>query len=153
MRTFSQHPAIGLRKYLRSRNGHSQLHALQEHKRRASLQRGRHSILLELGLAGHVRMKLYPQLHCPPLVENVLGVALAGHRVYGPLPFPKATVTCMVGCGDSMLPLSSVARLLMLNGPKAEGVHVYDQLLVPVAGCHVTPPSTETSIPATPPPP
>ena len=30
-------------------------------------------------------------------------------------PLASPTVTCIVGCGDSMLPLSSVARLLMLN--------------------------------------
>src|SRR6267142_5657664 len=37
----------------------------------------------------------------------------------------------------------------MTVGPCVVGVHAYVQLSRPVAGCHVVPPSTDTSTPAT----
>ena len=51
--------------------------------------------------------------------------------------------------GTSRFPLSSTARDSTCTVPLAPGVHVYDQLPVPRAGCHVVPPSTDTSTPAT----
>src|SRR6516165_3637560 len=55
--------------------------------------------------------------------------------------------------GVSRLALSSTARLIIVNVPALLATHVYDQLVVPAAGCHVAPLSTETSTPATIPPP
>src|SRR5947209_19518413 len=63
------------------------------------------------------------------------------------------TVTGNPAAGGSRLPLSSTARLWIEALIGREGVHAYVQLLVPVAGCQLLPPSTETSTPATTPPP
>src|SRR5262245_28231352 len=58
-----------------------------------------------------------------------------------------ATLTFTTLAGFSRLPVSSTARLLMVVGPTSAGFQVYLQLLWPVAGCQVIPPSTETSTP------
>src|SRR3954452_19041029 len=63
------------------------------------------------------------------------------------------TETEMPAFGVSMLPLSSTARLRMIAVPFWFGDQVYVQLNRPTAGCQVPPPSTETSTPATVPPP
>ena len=52
-----------------------------------------------------------------------------------------------------MFRLSSVARLISVTCPLEPGVQLHVQSLVPEAGCQVAPPSTETSTPATTPPP
>jgi hypothetical protein len=49
-----------------------------------------------------------------------------------------------------MLVAASVARESKLAQPFAGLVHVYDQLVVPVAGCHEAPPSVDTSTRLTP---
>ncbi len=82
----------------------------------------------------------------PELVIAVLCTAL----MTGALPL---TVTLMPGEGVSVFRLSSVARLLIVTEPVAPGVQLYVQVVVPLAGCHVFPPSTDTSMPATIPPP
>src|SRR3954447_3316614 len=66
-------------------------------------------------------------------------------------PHPTLTTTLLEGV--SMLPLSSVARAVMIVDGFPCAVQVYVQLVVPDAGCHVAPPSRETSPPATTPPP
>src|SRR6476469_923318 len=53
----------------------------------------------------------------------------------------------------SRLPLSSIERLLIVADPGAPGVQSKLHRLVPVAAFQVAPPSTETSTPATMPPP
>src|SRR6478752_2843259 len=53
----------------------------------------------------------------------------------------------------SRLPLSSIARLLIDAAPGTPGVQSKLHRVVPVAAFHVAPPSTETSTPATTPPP
>src|SRR5437899_1902021 len=63
--------------------------------------------------------------------------------LFGPEPSPAG----------SRLPLSSKPRDLMVPGPVALGVQSNVQAVVPVARCHVVPPSTDTSTPATTPPP
>ena len=55
--------------------------------------------------------------------------------------------------GDSMLPLSSKARALMVTVPTPLTFQDRDQLVVPVARFQVAPPSVDTSTPATMPPP
>ena len=60
---------------------------------------------------------------------------------------PGLTVT-LVG-GFSMFPLSSIARDSMLTDPRPPTVPVYVQFARPFAGCHVTPPSSDTSTLAT----
>src|SRR6185312_4361129 len=55
--------------------------------------------------------------------------------------------------GFSVLQLSSVARVKIVISPADEGTQEYVHLVVPWAGCQVCPPSTETSTPATAPPP
>ena len=68
---------------------------------------------------------------------------------------PTVIVTALEAGGVpavSIFPVSSNPRLLIVTVPLEEGVHVKLQLVVPVATCHVTPPSTETSTPATTPP-
>src|SRR5438105_3910535 len=68
-----------------------------------------------------------------------------------------ATVTVIPAPGTSRFALSSTARVLMVTVPACAGVHVCVHRLCPGAhpdtGCHVAPPSTETSMPATRPPP
>src|SRR5664279_1847475 len=54
--------------------------------------------------------------------------------------------------GFSKLALSSTARLIKAAVPTTLGVHEYVQFARPTAGCHVCPPSVETSTPETPPP-
>src|SRR6476646_10584217 len=63
-------------------------------------------------------------------------------------------VTVLPADGASRLPLSSTARdrIVDVGLPCAAG-QVYVQLVVPVAGCQVVPPSVDTSTPATLPPP
>src|SRR5690348_12548958 len=80
--------------------------------------------------------------------STIDGVTLVPNRLHGQ-PMPTETP----GDGDSTLPLSSVARvrILVVGAPCA--IHVELQAVVPVAGCHVVPPSVETSTPATVPPP
>src|SRR5215469_10078605 len=58
-----------------------------------------------------------------------------------------ATVTVIPADGVSRLPLSSTARLRRLTLPDLVGsqLNVHDDR--PLAGCHVAPPSTETSTP------
>src|SRR3982751_414284 len=46
---------------------------------------------------------------------------------------------------DSRLPLSSIARLLMVAPPGAPGVQSKLHNVVPLADFHVVPPSTDTS--------
>src|SRR5215470_6267318 len=72
----------------------------------------------------------------------------------GWLPHDRCvTLILMPAPGVSMLPLSSAARVLMLSVlPGLPGVNVYVQLAAPWAGCHVVPPSSDTSMPPTWPP-
>src|SRR6266542_1290431 len=51
-----------------------------------------------------------------------------------------------------MFPLSSIARLCSVAVPEVDATQLYDQLVVPMAGCQVLPPSVDTSTPATTPP-
>ena len=68
------------------------------------------------------------------------------------IPTPPAGLPPLVA-GFSRLPLSSTARVCKLTGPRVAGIHENDHVPRPTAGCHVWPPSTETSTPATVPPP
>src|SRR5262245_39922007 len=79
--------------------------------------------------------------------STVHGVTFGPAMVQG---HPMSTV--MLGDDASMLPLSSTARerIRALGAPWA--IHEYVHDVVPVAGCHVAPPSAETSTPATVPP-
>src|SRR5712692_5709196 len=54
-------------------------------------------------------------------------------------------VTATPADGVSRLALSSTARLLIVTGPEPFAGQLYDQFVVPVVGCQVAPPSTETS--------
>src|SRR5437660_7126852 len=85
-----------------------------------------------------------------------LGSAPSG--VLGASELPKmehghTTLTVVPADGDSRLPLSSTARDLSTADGLPWADQVYDQLVVPFAGCQVVPPSVETSTPATTPPP
>src|SRR5712691_629993 len=53
----------------------------------------------------------------------------------------------------SRLPLSSTARLRILAVPSTPGLQLKLQLSRPMAGCHLAPPSTDTSTALTAPPP
>src|SRR4051812_47815530 len=78
----------------------------------------------------------------------IAGVAAAFHRLeHGQLPL--LTVTVIPGPAISMLPLSSIARLRIVDGPGPPGSQLYVQLEPPCAACHVAPPSVETSTAAT----
>src|SRR3989442_4578254 len=67
-----------------------------------------------------------------------------------------AMLIVMPAPGVSTFALSSTARLLSVIEPATVGVHVCCHVLLPgvhpEAGCHVAPPSTQTSTPATSPP-
>src|SRR4051794_8361247 len=80
-----------------------------------------------------------------------VGTAPDDHTVHGHVRTP--TVTLTPAAGVSRLPLSSTARLLSVTEPVPLGVQVYVQLARPIAGCHVVPPSTDTSTAPTMPPP
>src|SRR5262245_44962192 len=79
------------------------------------------------------------------------GVAEVPNRLQGQVWPPTATVTPAEGL--STLPLSSVARDLIVTWPAPDARQVYDQLPRPVAGCQLAPPSVDTSTPPTTPPP
>src|SRR5664279_5926720 len=76
------------------------------------------------------------------------GVALVPHTEHG-----QVTVTVVPVEGVSRLPLSSTARVWIVLVGTPWAIQLYVQLVVPVAGCQVEPPSVETSTPATLPPP
>src|SRR5215212_6532584 len=86
-------------------------------------------------------------------VSITLGDTVPGQIVQGHERIPVPVVTLTDAGVDWRLPLSSTARLLMVATPLTVGVHLYVQLERPVAGCHVVPPSTDTSTAATTPPP
>src|SRR5438093_13327314 len=68
--------------------------------------------------------------------------------------FRTPTFTILPGPGTSRFPLSSMARLLSVTDPDADGTHWKLQLGPPLAWCHFVPPSTDTSTaPSAPPPP
>src|SRR5690242_2643511 len=79
------------------------------------------------------------------------GVAAVLHRLHGQSWAP--TVTDLPAEGVSRLPVSSTALLRMVAVPTVAGVHEYVHAVRPLAGRQVTPPSTDTSTPATAPPP
>src|SRR5215467_6410316 len=66
---------------------------------------------------------------------------------------PCAIDTVLPAPAVSRLPLSSIARALMVAVPGTPGVQSKVHSDVPCAAFHVVPPSTETSTPATMPPP
>ncbi len=86
----------------------------------------------------------------PSLALTFSGVDVPGNTVQGQLA--PAAVIVTLGPGFSRLALSSVARTRICRVPVVTGVKLKLQLLVPDAGCHVAPPSTDTSTPATTPP-
>src|SRR6266550_2254977 len=81
-----------------------------------------------------------------------IGEFASVQMLHGQMNGTVPTTTEMPAPGVSRLPLSSTARLLITTGPWADGVHTYDQFSWPMASFHVTPPSTDTSTPATAPP-
>src|ERR1700712_4634272 len=81
--------------------------------------------------------------------------ALGGETASPQIEQGQLTLTVRPAPGASVLALSSLARVWIVVAGWPCTIHVYVQLEVPeVAGCHVLPPSVETSTPAmTPPPP
>ena len=65
----------------------------------------------------------------------------------------RATTVAPIEVADPRLPLSSAALLSIVTAPGSRGIHVYVHESRPDAGCHLDPPSTETSTAATRPPP
>src|SRR3954451_22253462 len=61
----------------------------------------------------------------------------------------QLTLTLTPAPGVCRLPLSSTARTLMFAVGLPCATQAYVQPVVPVAGCHVVPPSVDTSTPAT----
>src|SRR5262245_61241578 len=98
-------------------------------------------------------LNLTPTSTAVPSPEfRTAGVTVGFHSVvHGQLPGPMVTVTPAPAVW--MLPLSSIARLRMLALPTAPGDQSKLHALVPVAVRQVAPPSTDTSTPATTPPP
>src|SRR5262245_46302939 len=78
-------------------------------------------------------------------------VAAFQRLVHGQSPGSITTVTPAPAA--SRLPLSSIARVLIVADPGVPGVQSKFHSDVPCAAFHVVPPSTETSTPATRPPP
>src|SRR5215470_136575 len=73
------------------------------------------------------------------------GVAVVGfHRLHG-----QVRVTVTPDEGTSMLPLSSMPRLLIVMAPMPVTGSTIDQLSRPFARCHVAPLSIDTSTTAT----
>src|SRR5207253_2711766 len=76
--------------------------------------------------------------------STIAGTAVAGFQMlhgHGAL----RTRTDTVGPGDSILPLSSIARARMVTGPLAPTCQAWVHVSRPTAACHVTPLSAETS--------
>src|SRR5215813_11226715 len=85
----------------------------------------------------------------PPAVGVAVGV---GVGVGVGVPPAAVIVTVTRVDGVSMLALSSVARLTRVIVPVVVGVQLKLHEIVPVTGCHVVPPSTDSSTPPTTPP-
>src|SRR5215470_16448230 len=84
--------------------------------------------------------------------SGIGGTDVGFHRlVHG--QSPGATTTVTVPPVVSTLPLSSIPRTLIVAEPSAPGVQSKFHTVVPCADRQVAPPSTETSTPATCPPP
>src|SRR5438045_1059004 len=79
------------------------------------------------------------------------GASLAWKMLHGQVA--GSMVTLMLVPGVWRLPLSSTARAITVAAPGAVRRHVYVQLLSPIVGCQVAPPSREISTPPTVPPP
>src|SRR5690349_10017671 len=78
--------------------------------------------------------------------------------IWGGVEAAERTVTGTPIEAAPRLPLSSTARVIKVTVPEAAGVQVYVQVVVAAAvvswaGCHVVLPSSDTSTPATTPPP
>src|SRR6266536_179216 len=87
-------------------------------------------------------------------VGSAESTSSAGTVVFVPqIEHGQETLTEAPALGVSRFPLSSTARDLIVVDGFPCAVQVYDQLVVPVAGCQVLPPSVVTSTPATTPPP
>src|SRR5919106_1858821 len=81
------------------------------------------------------------------------GTVPGGQMLHGHPWLPLPTVIVMPAPGVSSLPLSSAARVRMFRVPDEPAENVYVHVPRPLAGCHVVPPSVETSTPPTTPPP
>src|SRR5690349_9696823 len=78
-------------------------------------------------------------------VSDTGGTVVGFHRlVHGQSPWTTMTFTVD---GNPRLPLSSIARTLMLAAPGVPGVQSKFHTDAPCAVCHVVPLSTETSTP------
>src|SRR6185295_5903704 len=87
----------------------------------------------------------------PSAALGTVGAAVGRHRlVQGHSPWAIETV--LPAPADSRLPLSSMARTLIVAEPGTPGVQSKLHRLVPFAAFHVVPPSTDTSTPETMPP-
>src|SRR5580765_1230686 len=86
--------------------------------------------------------------------SRIEGSVEPSHAVHGQAGGPAGvTVTLIEGPEPWRFPQSSTARARTVTAPVVCGDHANDQLVVPVAGAHVAPPSTDTSTPRTLPPP
>src|SRR5512142_1241971 len=82
--------------------------------------------------------------------DGVAGVAPVPQMLHGQV---RGVTVTGIETAAPRLALSSVARARMVAAPAVVGDQTYRQLLRPVAGCQVVPPSVETSTPPTLPPP
>src|SRR4051794_2893061 len=80
----------------------------------------------------------------PSAALGTVGTAVGFHRlVHGHSPWAIDTV--VPGPAASRLPLSSIARALIVAEPGTPGVQSKLHSVVPLAAFHVVPPSTDTS--------
>src|SRR3954468_18182065 len=87
-------------------------------------------------------------LGSPESMSPKAGVTLLPHSEHG-----QVIATVLEAVGLSVLPLSSLARAMIVALGLPWATHVWLQAVGPeVAGCHVLPPSVDTSTPATTPP-
>src|SRR3954470_24026044 len=98
-------------------------------------------------------LNLTPSSSAVPSPKSGIGGALVGLNRLVQGQSPCTTLIVIPGPAASRLPLSSIARVRRIALPSDPGVQSYLQLGAPVAGCQVLPLSTETSTPATAPPP
>src|SRR3712207_5517673 len=101
-----------------------------------------------------VMVPLRSDLKRTPTSSGVLSPESTRHGVTALpiMPHGQAMSTETLAGLDSRLPVSSTARAITVARGAPWTTQLYDHDVVPVAGCHVAPPSTDTSTPATVPP-
>ena len=88
------------------------------------------------------RKRMPSWIDCGSVCAGTGGTTLSPQMLHG---HSRSTITCTLAGGDWMLPLSSIARLMIVTSPLPVAVQLNVQFDRPEACAHVAPPLTDTS--------